>query len=207
MSGDVRFTRRRCGGLEGLRALAREHGGRNEEPEPRRRGFGAGTVRDVSRQIAQVNIGQPLEPLDSPLLAEFVALLDPINELADASPGFVWRLQGDGGNATAIEVLDDDRLIVNMSVWNSIDELADFAYRSAHVAVMRRRREWFERLRVYMALWWVPSGHIPTVAEAEDRLEHLREHGPSAYAFTFSRRFDPDSGQVADSFDDLTCPA
>ncbi len=145
----------------------------------------------VRHQIAQANIALPLEPIDSPLLAEFVELLDPVNELADAAAGFVWRLQDDEGNATSIRVLDDDRLIVNMSVWNSIDELADFVYRSAHVAVMRRRREWFERVRVYMVLWWVPTGHIPTVAEAEDRLTHLSQHGPSPYAFTFSQRFDP----------------
>jgi hypothetical protein len=106
-------------------------------------------VLGVRHRIAQVNIALPLEPVDSALLAEFVELLDPVNELADAAAGFVWRLQDDEGNATSIRVLDDDRLIVNMSVWNSIDELADFVYRSAHVAVMRRRREWFERVRVY----------------------------------------------------------
>ena len=153
----------------------------------------------MRHRIAQVNIALPLEPVDSALLAEFVELLDPVNELADAAAGFVWRLQDDEGNATSIRVLDDDRLIVNMSVWNSIDELADFVYRSAHVAVMRRRREWFERVRVYMVLWWVASGHIPTVAEAEDRLTHLSEHGPSPYAFTFSKRFDPRGAHASGS--------
>jgi hypothetical protein len=164
-------------------------------------------VVGVKHQIAQVNIALPLEPIDSPLLAEFVSLLDPVNALADVSPGFVWRLQGDDGNATSVKVLDDDRLIVNMSVWNSIDELAGFVYRSAHVSVMRRRREWFERVRVYMVLWWVPAGHIPTVAEAEGRLKHLREHGPSPYAFTFNKRFDADNLEANHSYDDLACPA
>jgi Domain of unknown function (DUF3291) len=90
-----------------------------------------------------------------------MALLDPVNALADHAPGFVWRLQSEEGNATSIPVLGDDRLIVNMSVWETIDHLADYVYRSDHVAVMRRRREWFERIKVFMALWWVPEGHRP----------------------------------------------
>ncbi len=90
----------------------------------------------------------------------------------------MWRLQTEDGNATAIRAFGDDRLIVNMSVWESIDDLAAFVYRSAHVEVMRRRREWFERMRLYMTLWWVPAGHVPSVSEAEERLAHLRRHGP-----------------------------
>jgi hypothetical protein len=138
--------------------------------------------------IAQVNIGLPVAPVEAPQLAEFMALLDPVNALADEAPGFVWRLQTDEGNATSIPVLGDDRLIVNMSVWESIDQLADFVYRSGHVAAMRRRREWFERIKAFMALWWVPAGHVPTVPEAEARLEHLRAIGvvPSSPARTFS---------------------
>lgn len=124
-------------------------------------------------------------------MAEFVASLDPINALADESPGAVWRLQTEDGNATTIRAFDDDRVIVNMSVWESIDHLAGFVYRSAHVDVMRRRREWFERIRLHMALWWVPIGHIPSVSEAEKRLAHLREHGPTPDAFTFKARFPP----------------
>jgi hypothetical protein len=123
------------------------------------------------------------------MLSEFVALLEPINALADESPGFVWRLQTKDGNAAAIRGFDDERLIVNMSVWQSIEQLAEFVYRSDHVAVMRRRREWFERMRFYMTLWWVPEGHVPTVAEAELRLAHLRIHGPTSFAFTFKHRF------------------
>jgi hypothetical protein len=143
------------------------------------------------------------------LLAEFVALLDPINALADQSPGFVWRLQTEAGNATAIRAFDDERLLVNMSVWLSIEQLAEFVYRSGHVAVMRRRREWFERMRVYVALWWIPAGTIPTVADAELRLAHLRRHGPTPFAFTFKQRFaavDTELAPVLDA-DLLGCPA
>lgn len=158
--------------------------------------------------IAQVNIGLPVAPVDTPALAEFMAMLDPVNAIADEAPGFVWRLQTEDGNATSIPVLGDDRLIVNMSVWASIDQLAEFVYRSGHVGVMRRRREWFERINVFMALWWVPAGHLPSVAEAEERLEHLRAHGPTAYAFTFRRRFPaPDASDAPELDEDLlACP-
>jgi hypothetical protein len=143
------------------------------------------------------------------LLSEFVALLEPINALADESPGFVWRLQTEDGNATAISGFDDERLIVNMSVWESIEQLADFVYRGDHVAVMRRRREWFERIRLYMTLWWVPEGHVPTVAEAELRLAHLRIHGPTRFAFTFKQRFPAPDSELAPRVDEdmLGCPA
>lgn len=140
---------------------------------------------DATHHLAQVNIALPREPLDAPLLADFVALLEPVNALAEASPGFVWRLQTEDGDATAVRGFDDDRIIVNMSVWESVEALSEFVYRGAHVEVMRRRREWFERLRSFMCLWWVPAGHLPTVAEAEARLAHLERHGPSPRAFTF----------------------
>ena len=153
-----------------------------------------------------MNIALPLEPVDAPLLAEFVAALDPINVLADAAPGFVWRLQTADGNATAIRAFEDERMIVNMSVWETVEDLAGFVYRSGHVAVMRRRREWFERLAFHMALWWVPAGHTPTLPEAKERLAHLREHGPTPYAFTFKARFA--AGEDAVIVDDeLGCPA
>jgi hypothetical protein len=159
--------------------------------------------------IAQVNIALPREPVDSPLLAEFMAALDPINALADGSPGFVWRLQTEDGNATAIRPFDDERLLVNMSVWESIDQLAGFVYRSGHVALMRRRREWFEHIRLYVALWWVPADHIPTVVEAKERLAHLRDHGPTPFAFTFKQRFPAPDAELAPEVDEdlLGCPA
>jgi hypothetical protein len=141
---------------------------------------------DKGWHLAQVNIALPVAPLESEQLAEFVAALDPINAIADESPGFVWRLQTDAGDATAVKGFGDERLIVNLSVWSSMEALGDFVLRSAHVEVMRRRREWFERMAsAYTALWWVPYGHRPSVAEAEDRLEHLRRDGPTERAFTF----------------------
>jgi len=155
--------------------------------------------------IAQVNIALPLAPVDTPLLAEFVAALDPINAIADRSPGFVWRLATEDGNATAIRPFEDERLLVNMSVWETLDDLAAFVYRSGHTAVMRRRREWFERIAFHIALWWVPAGQLPSVSDAVVRLAHLEEHGATPYAFTFRRRFDLDDALVVD--DELACPA
>ena len=155
--------------------------------------------------VAQVNIALARAPIDSELLSEFVAQLDPINALADAAPGFVWRLQTEDGSALAVRGFDNDRMIVNLSVWESVDLLADFVYRSGHLAVMRRRREWFERIGIHMALWWIPVGRVPSVSDAEDRLSHLQEHGPTPYAFSFKVRFVADAEVVIDQ--ELGCPA
>ncbi len=144
-------------------------------------------------QLAQVNIALPREPLDAPLLAEFVAALAPVNAAAEASPGFVWRLATVDGDATAVRAFDDERLIVNMSVWESLEALRNFVYsQRAHLDVLRRRREWFERLGdAAVVLWWVPAGHRPSIAEAEQRLALLRDAGPTPSAFTFRDRFPP----------------
>src|SRR5207244_11303476 len=116
--------------------------------------------------LAQLNVARAVAPLDSPTLAEFVAALDRINALAEASPGFVWRLIGDGGDATSVRVGDDPNLIVNLSVWQSAEALFEYTYRSGHVEVIRRRREWFEAAAApYLVLWWIPAGHVPTIAE------------------------------------------
>jgi Domain of unknown function (DUF3291) len=123
------------------------------------------------------------------LLADFVARLEAVNALADTSPGFVWRLQSDEGDATSIRAFDDERLIINMSVWESIEALWDFVYDGDHLAVMRRRREWFAPIEMHMCLWWVRAGHIPGLEEAKERLAHLRAEGPTPRAFTFKRRF------------------
>jgi hypothetical protein len=155
----------------------------------------------TSWHIAQLNIARAVAPLESPHLAGFMAALDDVNALAEASPGFAWRLKTDGGNATDIKVAGDPRLIVNMSVWTSVEALFDFVYRSAHTKVMARRREWFEKpSTAYQVMWWVPSGHEPTLEEAMGRLEHLQAHGSTAYAFTFKERHPaPDSpGAPAD---------
>lgn len=141
--------------------------------------------------LAQLNIAKAKAAIDSPLLEDFREMLDPINALADASPGFVWRLQDEeAGNATSIAFPGAGAdTIVNLSVWRSAEELWSFVYDSEHVSVMRRRSEWFERINNYMCLWWVPAGTIPTVAEAKRRLDLLTESGPSPESFTFKRRF------------------
>jgi hypothetical protein len=163
----------------------------------------------MRHHLAQINVARLRAPLDSPELRDFVDNLDRINALAEGSPGFVWRLVGDGNDATALRPLGAD-VIVNMSVWRDAAALKDYVYKSAHVEIMRRRREWFTRLTdAYMVLWWIPQGHTPTVAEAVARLEHLRQHGPSAAAFTFAEAFSapdtPAPGQPF-SFKD-SCPA
>jgi len=153
--------------------------------------------------VAQVNIGRLVAPLDSPEVADFVAGLDSVNAAADGAPGFVWRLQTEDGNATAVRAFEwatgdsdtgnsDGGIIINMSAWETVEALAAYVYGPAHIAVLRRRREWFKRIRLaYAALWWIPRGHIPTVAEAEDRVKHLRVHGPTPHAFTLKVHFPP----------------
>ena len=146
-----------------------------------------------SHHLAQLNIARPRGPLDSPVMAEFMANLDRINALGDASPGFVWRLQGEDGNATALEQPFGPDIIVNLTVWQDIGSLRAFAHRGEHVAFLRRRAEWFERLAGPPAvLWWVPAGHRPTLPEAKARLDRLTHRGPSADAFTFAHPFGAD---------------
>lgn len=123
-------------------------------------------------------------------MAGFVAELDRINRIADESPGFVWRLQTEAGNATAIRAFEDERILFNMSVWESIEALHRYVYRSDHAALLRHRKEWFEPFsEPVLALWWVASGHRPTVEEAKQRLQHLADRGPTPEAFTFKTRF------------------
>jgi len=145
--------------------------------------------------LAQANVGRLLEPLDHPCIAGFVAWLGPLNALADASPGFVWRLQTDAGDATAVRAFDDDdTLLINMSVWESPQALWDFVYASRHLDALRRRRDWFERLaEAVTVLWWVPAGTVPAQEDAVRRLALLRREGPSPAAFTFREPF-PASG-------------
>ncbi|MEU5693544.1 DUF3291 domain-containing protein [Actinosynnema sp. NPDC020468] len=141
-------------------------------------------------QLAQVNIARLLAPLDSPQLAGFVAALDPVNAVADRAAGFVWRLQTAEGDATAVRIFDDEWLLVNMSTWRTHRELVDYVYGPEHAAVLRERRQYFARAAEAMtALWWVPAGHLPTVTEAQQRLVHLRENGPTAYSFSLRVTF------------------
>ena len=170
--------------------------------------------------LAQVNIGRLLAPLDSPRLAGFAAALDPVNAVADAAPGFVWRLQTEEGNATSLRAFEDDAagadggILINMSVWESVEALGGYVYGDAHLAVLRRRREWFEHIaQAYAALWWVERAHVPTIGEAEERVRHLRQHGPTPYSFTLRTHFpppgaagDPGSTSPLHSPQDWTCP-
>ena len=142
-------------------------------------------------QLAQLNIAKMKFAIDHPGMSDFVARLDDINALADAAPGFVWRLQTDDGDATGIDYFGADAL-VNMSVWKGIESLHGYIYRSEHNEVMALRKQWFERMaEAYSVLWWVAEHHIPTVEEAGERLDCLREQGPSARAFTFKQAFAP----------------
>ena len=148
--------------------------------------------------LAEINVGRLRAPVDHPMIADFKDNLDRINALADGQPGFVWRLQGEGNNATDIQPKPDDPLFaINMSVWTDIDALAGFVYRTAHREIMRRRREWFEAMDVYMCLWWVPAGHTPTVEEGMVRLAHFEQHGPTAEAFSFKIPYPAPDGQPA----------
>lgn len=142
--------------------------------------------------LAQLNTGRILGPMDSPTMAGFAARLDDINALADNAPGFVWRLQDAGGNATALRPFDDDSLLVNMSVWESLEQLKTFTYQTAHAEVMRGRRQWFEpQTEMYLVLWWIPAGETPTVEQAKERLKYLQAHGETEHAFTFKKTFAP----------------
>ena len=136
-------------------------------------------MADPAWHLAQINIGRLLAPVDDPRIADFVAALEPVNALADASPGFVWRLQTEAGDATALRPYDDDLIIVNMSVWTSLEALRAFVFDGPHVDVLRRRREWFEVMaEAYTTLWWVPAGTIPTIDEAKERLADPRGARP-----------------------------
>ena len=158
-------------------------------------------------ELAQMNVARLRAPLDSPELADFVGALERINAIADGAPGFVWRLQDDSGNATALRSMGED-MIVNMSVWQDPESLQAFVYRSDHVGVMRRRREWFEKTDLYLVLWWVPRGHRPAVEEGIKRLKLLRSRGPGPDAFTFGRLFPaPGSDETIEGSLETPCPA
>ncbi len=144
----------------------------------------------MAYHLAQINIAKFLIPVEDPANADFVANLDRVNALAEGQPGFVWRLVGEGNDATDLKPFDDPNLAINMSVWTDIDSLVAFVYRDeGHREIMRRRREWFDRMEFYMALWWIPAGHVPTVQEGKERLDLLARIGPTAEAFLFKQPF------------------
>jgi len=140
--------------------------------------------------LAQVNIGRLIAPEGDPRVQPFFDALDRVNALAEESPGFVWRLKGEGNNATDLRPTPDPLLAVNMSVWTDADALFAFVYRSAHTPVMARRRDYFERFDgAFQAMWWIPAGETPTVSDAFSRLWMLDRYGPTPHAFTFKARF------------------
>ena len=143
--------------------------------------------------LAQLNLAKPRFPLDDPRMAEFMDNLNRINELGKAAPGFVWILEDESGNATAIHAFDDPSILINLTVWESIETLRAFAYQTEHVDYVRRRHEWFKPLKPYMVLWWIPVGHIPTTEESKARIVHLEMNGPTPFAFTFSKLFPPEA--------------
>lgn len=144
-------------------------------------------------QIAQLNIATMLgKDINDPLMIEFVAQLDTINALAEQSNGFVWRLKSDAGNATDYNPYKDERIIVNFSVWQNVDDLKNFVYKSAHTAVMKDRKKWFENFgKAYYVVWNIPAGYIPSLDEAVERLAYLQKNGPTDYAFDFKNIFEP----------------
>lgn len=151
--------------------------------------------------IAQVNIGKVRAPVEDPLMEGFTTRLDELNALADGSPGFVWRLQTSAGNATYFRPYEDDRILMNMSVWETIEDLRYYVYHTVHAELLRHRHEWFEKFAgTYTALWWVPAGHRPGIDEARKRLAHLDQHGPTQFAFTFKNSF-PQDEQFQKSID------
>ncbi len=151
----------------------------------------------MKHHLAQLNIARFKKPAEHPDNADFVNNLDRVNAIAESQPGFVWRLTGDGNDALDIQAFDDPNIAVNMSVWTSMESLADFVYRNEeHLATMRRRREWFEKTEVHLVLWWVEEGHIPTLAEAIERLNTLISNGPSEAAFNFRKPYPSPSGRA-----------
>jgi hypothetical protein len=159
--------------------------------------------------LAQLNVGRLRAPLEDPRIDDFRNNLERINALAEADPDFVWRLKDDAtGNATSIKLFDDDLEIINLSVWTSIEALAEFTYRSDHTEILRRRREFFEAAtQPILCLWWIPERATPTPQEALSRLDHLRAHGATPTAFTFRRRFAPDGSEIAAGRERDACPA
>ena len=147
--------------------------------------------------LAQANIALMRAPLDSPVMAGFVEQLEHINSVADQSGGFVWRLQTEDGDATAIRVFDNEKILFNMSVWESVEALFDYTYRGPHNQPFRQRGNWFEPHEgARLVLWWIQKDHTPTVEEAKEKFALLEKCGPTAQAFTFKQRFPaPNDGQ------------
>lgn len=168
----------------------------------------------MNYSLAQVNVSRLVAPLDSPLLAPFVEALDAVNAEGDRAPGFLWRLHTESGNATDVEgfgwdVKDSYGVIVNLTTWTDTQALSDFIFSGHHLAIMRRRRAWFHPVvEATTALWWIPADTRPSVNEAETRVRHLRQHGPTAHAFTLRHHYPrPDTAAPTMQTSDRLCPA
>ena len=147
--------------------------------------------------LAQLNVARFKKPQAHPDNADFVNSLDRVNAIAESQPGFVWRFTGDGNDALDVQAFDDPNIVVNLSVWTDLDALGAFVYRNEeHLRIMRRRREWFDRMAFHLVLWWVKAGHLPTLGEAKQKLETLKNRGPSADAFSFRKPFSPDGADT-----------
>ena len=147
--------------------------------------------------LAQTNLAWARFPLDDPRMAGFVEAIDRINVVGDRSPGCLWRFRTAGGDATDVRILDDPRILYNLTTWRSVEDLRNYAYRTEHAAFFRRRREWFlPAPRPPLAMWWVPGGYRPTVEESVSRLERLWRDGPTPPAFTLKTAFDPDGAPL-----------
>ncbi|MEM8860402.1 MAG: DUF3291 domain-containing protein [Chloroflexota bacterium] len=144
----------------------------------------------MAYQLAQINVGRIKGLPDSEIMKEFMDALDAVNAIADSSPGFIWRLQSDQGNAMDIQAFSDPYIAINMSIWENAETLFEYTYKSPHTEYLRRRKEWFEPYGTnHACLWWVKAEHKPSATEGVARLEYLNEHGPTPYSFTFRKRF------------------
>lgn len=142
-------------------------------------------------QLAQINVARMIGTnIEDPVMNEFVSHLDSVNQLAEKSDGFIWRLKDDENNATSFNPLNDEQVIINLSVWENIESLEHFTYKTLHVDFLRRRREWFQKYgKAHYAMWWIKNNEYPGIDEALKRLEYLQEHGSSSYAFNFQHVF------------------
>lgn len=154
----------------------------------------------MNYHLAQLNIARFRLPQDHPVNVDFVDNLDRVNAIAESQPGFVWRFTGDGNNALDVHAFDDANVAINMSVWRDLESLAAFVYRNEdHLAIMRRRNEWFEKIKFHLVLWWIDADHTPSIDEAKQRLDRLTNNGPTQDAFTFRKPFAAPSGEAVDA--------
>lgn len=145
----------------------------------------------MTYHLAQVNIAKRLAPMDDPVMQDFINNVERINTIADKAEGFIWRMQ-DEDKELAVEIFQDDALLINISVWKNLESLFDYTYKSGHIEVFKRKKEWFRKMKmVHMAFWYVPEGYVPTFKDAKNRLDYLNKYGDTPYAFTFKSKFSP----------------